>query len=29
MSFFSQYYDSKWTIYGSLEAPRETPLWIE
>lgn len=28
MEWFRLYYDSKWTIYGSLEAPRETPLWI-
>jgi hypothetical protein len=28
MDFFGLYYDSKWTIYGNLEAPRETPLWI-
>lgn len=28
MEWFRLYYDSKWTIYGSLDAPRETPLWI-
>ena len=27
MEFFGLYYDSKWTIYGDLDAPRETPLW--
>ncbi len=27
MTWFGLYYDSKWTIYGDLEAPRETPLW--
>ena len=27
MTWFGIYYDSKWTIYGDLDAPRETPLW--
>jgi len=27
MTWFGLYYDSKWTIYGDLDAPRETPLW--
>lgn len=28
MEWFKLYYDSKWTIYGCLDAPRETPLWV-
>ena len=27
MTWFKLYYDSKWTIYGNLNAPKETPLW--
>jgi hypothetical protein len=28
IDWFRMYYDAKWTIYGDLSAPRETPLWI-
>jgi len=27
MTWFGLYYDSKWTIYGDLDAPRESSLW--